>query len=70
MSRSFCFNGTDSRIEPPKKERSMEKTLRSDVENRSAPESSGIGSKTYGTVSADKGRLLAHSTTSCLIFES
>ena len=32
----------------------MEKTPRSDVENRSAPESASIGSKTYGTVSADR----------------
>jgi uncharacterized protein (TIGR00369 family) len=32
----------------------MEKTQRSDVENRSSPESASIGSKTYGTVSADR----------------
>ncbi len=32
----------------------MEKTPRSDVENRSSPQIARIGSKTYGTVSADR----------------
>jgi uncharacterized protein (TIGR00369 family) len=32
----------------------MEKTSRSDSENRSSPASTSIGSKTYGTVSADR----------------
>ncbi len=34
----------------------MEKTPRSDVENRSSPQITHIGSKTYGTVSADRQR--------------
>src|SRR5437868_9800997 len=32
----------------------MEKTQRSDVENRSSPDITSIGSKTYGTVSAGR----------------
>jgi uncharacterized protein (TIGR00369 family) len=37
----------------------MEKTQRSDVENRSSPESASIGSKTYGTVSADRQKQMS-----------
>jgi hypothetical protein len=37
----------------------MEKTQRSDVESRSSPESASIGSKTYGTVSADRQKQMS-----------